>query len=58
MPRPRQPDPSPPPPVWICPACQKLMRLRAIEVANGQERIKLACAACGAEAAQTNALSE
>ena len=58
MPRPRQPDPSPPPPVWICPACQKLMRLRAIEIANGEERIKLACAACGAEAAQTSALSE
>jgi len=34
------------------------MRLRAIEVANGQERIKLACAACGAEAAQTSVLSE
>jgi hypothetical protein len=34
------------------------MRLRAIEVANGQEWIKLACTACGAEAAQTNALSE
>src|SRR5262249_60844572 len=45
MSRPRQPDPSPPPPVWICPDCQKLMRLRAIEVANGEERIKLACAA-------------
>lgn len=58
MPRPRQPDPSPPPPVWICPTCQKLMRVRAIEVANGQEWIKLACAACGAEAAQANVLSE
>jgi len=46
------------PPVWICPDCQKLMRLRAIEIANGEERIKLACAACGAEAAQTSALSE
>jgi len=57
MPRPRQPDP-PAPPVWICPTCQKLMRLRAIEVANGQEWIKLACAACGMEAAQTNALSD
>jgi hypothetical protein len=34
------------------------MRLRAIEVANGEERIKLVCAACGAEAAQTNVLSE
>jgi hypothetical protein len=34
------------------------MRVRAIEVANGEEQIKLACAACGAEAAQTNALSE
>jgi hypothetical protein len=34
------------------------MRVRAIEVANGQEWIKLACAACGAEAAQSNALSE
>jgi hypothetical protein len=40
------------------PSCQKLMRVRAIEVANGEEQIKLACAACGAEAAQTNALSE
>jgi len=58
MPRPRQPDPSPPPPVWICPTCQKLMRVRAIEVANGQEWIKLACAVCGAEAAQANVLSE
>jgi hypothetical protein len=34
------------------------MRVRAIEVANGQEWIKLACAACGVEAAQSNVLSE
>jgi hypothetical protein len=34
------------------------MRVRAIEVANGQEWIKLACAGCGAEAAQTNVLPE
>jgi hypothetical protein len=58
MPRPRQPDPSSPPPIWICPSCQKLMRLREIEVANGEEQIKLTCAACGMEAVQTNALSE
>jgi len=58
MPRPRQPDPSSPPPIWICPSCQKLMRLRDIEVADGEEQIKLTCAACGMEAVQTNALSE
>jgi hypothetical protein len=58
MPRPRQPDPSSPPPIWICPSCQKLMRLREIEVANGEEQIKLTCAACGMEAVQTNTLSE
>jgi len=34
------------------------MRLRAIEVADGEERIKLACSACGAEAAQTSVLAE
>jgi hypothetical protein len=34
------------------------MRVRAIEIAKGEEQIKLACAACGAEAAQTNLLSE
>jgi hypothetical protein len=33
------------------------MRVRDIEVANGEEQIKLACAACGIEAAQTNILS-
>jgi hypothetical protein len=33
------------------------MRVRDIEVANGEEQIKLVCAACGIEAAQTNALS-
>jgi hypothetical protein len=58
MPHPRQPDPSSPPPIWICPSCRKLMRVRTIEVARGEELIKLACAACGAEAAQTNPLSE
>jgi hypothetical protein len=34
------------------------MRLRDIEVANGEEQIKLACAACGMEAVQTSALSQ
>jgi hypothetical protein len=34
------------------------MRVRDTEVANGEEQIKLACAACGMEAAQTNILSE
>jgi hypothetical protein len=34
------------------------MRLREIEVADGEEQIKLGCAACGMEAVQTNTLSE
>jgi hypothetical protein len=44
MPQPREFDPSLPPPVWICPTCEKPMRVRSIEVANGEEHIKLACA--------------
>src|SRR3982074_241584 len=35
---PLQRDPLSSPPVWICPICQKLMRLETIEVANGEER--------------------
>jgi hypothetical protein len=34
------------------------MRLREIEVANGEEQIKLTCAACGMEAVQTNTLAQ
>jgi hypothetical protein len=48
--RPRQAEP---PPIWICRICQKLMRIRTIEVSNGEEQTKLACAACGTEATQT-----
>jgi DNA-directed RNA polymerase subunit M/transcription elongation factor TFIIS len=44
---PFQPDPSLPAPIWICPICQKLMRTRTIEVADGEEQTKLACATCG-----------
>ena len=55
MPYPRQLDP---PPIWICPSCQKLMRTRTIEIADGKEQTKLACAACGTEATQTRVLSD
>ena len=55
MPYPRQPEP---PPIWICPSCQKLMRIRTIEIVNGEEQTKLACAACGTEATQTKMLSD
>jgi hypothetical protein len=37
---PLQRDPLSSPPVWICPICQKLMRLETIEVANGEERTR------------------
>ena len=45
LPQPREFDPSLPPPVWICPTCERPMRARSIEVANGEEHIKLACGA-------------
>jgi len=50
---PLQRDPLSSPPVWICPICQKLMRIATIEVANGEERTKLACATCGTQATQS-----
>jgi len=53
---PLQRDPLSSPPLWICPIFQKLMRLEAIEVANGEERTKLACATCGTEATQSTML--
>jgi hypothetical protein len=46
------------PPVWICPTCEKPMRVRSIEVANGEEHIKLACAPCGTEATQSTKLPD
>jgi hypothetical protein len=55
---PLQPDPPSPAPVWICPICQKLMRTRTIEVADGEEQTKLVCATCGAEATQSKMLSD
>jgi DNA-directed RNA polymerase subunit M/transcription elongation factor TFIIS len=55
---PFQPDPSSPAPIWICPICQKLMRTRTIEVADGEEQTKLACATCGTEATQSKMLSD
>jgi hypothetical protein len=57
MPQARELDPSMPPPVWICPACEKPMRVRSIEVLDGEEHIKLACAPCGTEATQSTKLS-
>ena len=58
MPQPREFDPSLPPPVWICPTREKPMRVRSIEVANGEELIKLACAPCGTEATQSTKLPD
>jgi hypothetical protein len=55
---PLQPDPPSPAPIWICPSCQKLMRTRTIEVADGEEQTKLVCATCGAEATQSKMLSD
>jgi hypothetical protein len=49
---PLQPDRHLPAPIWICPTCEKLMRIGTIEVANGEEHTKLACATCGTEATQ------
>jgi hypothetical protein len=34
------------------------MRVRSIEVANGEEHIKLACAPCGTEATQSTKLPD
>jgi len=34
------------------------MRARSIEVANGEEHIKLACAPCGTEATQSTKLPD
>ncbi len=45
------------PPIWICRSCQKLMRVRTIELVNDEEQTKLVCAACGSEATQTRMLS-
>jgi hypothetical protein len=53
---PLQPGPLSSPPIWICPICQKLMRTLTIEVANGEEQTKLACATCGTEATQRKML--
>ena len=47
-----------PPPAWICPMCEKLMRVRTIEIADGVELTTLACVACGSEATQTKVLSD
>ena len=55
---PFQPDPSLTAPIWICPICQKLMRTRTIEVADGEEQTKLACATCGTQAMQSRMLSD
>jgi endogenous inhibitor of DNA gyrase (YacG/DUF329 family) len=40
-------------PIWICPICQKLMRTGTIEIADGKEQTKLACATCGTQATQS-----
>jgi hypothetical protein len=58
MPCPRPPDPLPPPPIWICPSCQKPMRIRAIDVVDREEQIKLACMNCGTEATESKKLSD
>src|SRR6266446_3960313 len=55
MPYPLQPEP---PPDWVCPICERLMRVRTIEVANGQEQITLACTACGTETTQARVLAD
>jgi hypothetical protein len=53
---PFQPDRPLPAPIWICPLCEKLMRIGTIEVANGEEHTKLACAECGTEVTQSKML--
>jgi transcription elongation factor Elf1 len=55
MPYPLQPEQ---PPDWVCPICERLMRVRTIEVANGQEQITLACTACGTETTQARVLAD
>jgi endogenous inhibitor of DNA gyrase (YacG/DUF329 family) len=50
---PLRPDRPLPAPIWICPICQKLMRTETIEIADGKEQTKLACATCGTQATQS-----
>jgi hypothetical protein len=50
---PVRPDRPLPAPIWICPICQKLMRTGTIEIADGKEQTKLACATCGTQATQS-----
>ena len=50
---PLRPDRPLPAPIWICPICQKLMRTGTIEIADGKEQTKLACATCGTQATQS-----
>ncbi len=54
--QPLQPDRRLPAPIWICPICEKLMRIGTIEVANGEEHTTLACATCGTEVTQSEML--
>jgi hypothetical protein len=55
MPYPLQVEP---PPDWICPRCEKLMRVRTIEVADGEEVTTLACVAGHTETTQTKVLAD
>jgi transcription elongation factor Elf1 len=55
MPYPHQPEPRP---IWICPGCEKLMRVRTIEIANDKELTRLVCGACGTEATQIKVLAD
>jgi DNA polymerase III alpha subunit (gram-positive type) len=53
-----QPHPASPkgamPPLLTCPNCQRPMRIRTVEVADGREKIDLNCDRCGTEATQDN----
>jgi endogenous inhibitor of DNA gyrase (YacG/DUF329 family) len=55
---PLQPERPLPAPIWICPICEKLMRIGAIEVVKGEEHTKLACATCGTQVTQSKMLSD
>ena len=55
---PLQPDRPLPAPIWICPICEKLMRIGTIEVVKGEEHTKLACVTCGTEVTQSKMLSD
>ena len=55
---PLQPDRPLPAPIWICPICEKLMRIGTIEVEKGEEHTKLACVTCGTKVTQSKMLSE